>query len=207
MTTLISLLWCDYSLRWSLPTFFLCENAERRLNIRRVTIPTEPDNKGTQTSGSQVFLHSTMDNLFDIRYSGYFHRCTFIKLMSQLNVIDEVWKVSRRLQISFNNKEMWESVGSLWEDQDQPIRGLVTSQPFTGLPIVTLPCLMYHTVMTKRQWRIQDFPEVGAPTLQGAPTHDFTKISPKLHEIERIWTPRHCIPRATLRSATERVAW
>ena len=41
-----------------------------------------------------------------------------------------------------------------------------------------------------RQWRIQDFPEVGAPTPRGAPTYDFAKISQKLHEIERIWTPR-----------------
>ena len=33
------------------------------------------------------------------------------------------------------------------------------------------------------QWRIQDFPEVEAPTLQGAPTYHFTKFSQKLHEI------------------------
>ena len=33
------------------------------------------------------------------------------------------------------------------------------------------------------QWRIQDFPE------EGAPTYDFAKFSQKLHEIERIWTP------------------
>ena len=40
------------------------------------------------------------------------------------------------------------------------------------------------------QWRIQDFPEEGAPTPQrGAPTYDFAKFSQKLHEIERIWTP------------------
>ena len=39
------------------------------------------------------------------------------------------------------------------------------------------------------QWRIQDFPEEGAPTLRGAPTYDFAKFSQKLHEIERIWTP------------------
>ena len=40
------------------------------------------------------------------------------------------------------------------------------------------------------QWRIQDFPEEGAPTPRGggAPTYDFAKISQKLHEIERIWT-------------------
>ena len=31
----------------------------------------------------------------------------------------------------------------------------------------------------------------GVPTLEaGAPTHDFAKISQKLHEIESIWTPR-----------------
>ena len=38
------------------------------------------------------------------------------------------------------------------------------------------------------QWRIQDFPEVGAPTFQGAPTYDFAKSSQKLHGIDRIWT-------------------
>ena len=37
------------------------------------------------------------------------------------------------------------------------------------------------------QWRIQDFPEEGAPTLQGAPTYVFSKFPQKLHEIERIW--------------------
>ena len=41
------------------------------------------------------------------------------------------------------------------------------------------------------QWRIQDFPEEGAPTPQGgAPTYEIAKFSEKLHEIERIWTPR-----------------
>ena len=39
------------------------------------------------------------------------------------------------------------------------------------------------------QWRIQDFPEEGAPTPGGAPTYNFAKISRKLHEIERIWMP------------------
>ena len=33
---------------------------------------------------------------------------------------------------------------------------------------------------------IQDFPEVGASTLQGAPTYDFAKFFQKLYEIERI---------------------
>ena len=41
------------------------------------------------------------------------------------------------------------------------------------------------------QWRIQDFPEDQAPTPQGgAPTYEIAKFSEKLHEIERIWTPR-----------------
>ena len=41
---------------------------------------------------------------------------------------------------------------------------------------------------TTLQWRIQDFPEGGAWTLQGGREH--AKFSRKLHEIERIWTPR-----------------
>ena len=40
------------------------------------------------------------------------------------------------------------------------------------------------------QWRIQDFPQVGAWTLQGEGVNtQFAKFSQKLHEIERIWTP------------------
>ena len=39
------------------------------------------------------------------------------------------------------------------------------------------------------QWLVQDFPEVG-------PTFDFAKKSPKLHEIERIWTPGGDVLRA-----------
>ena len=35
-------------------------------------------------------------------------------------------------------------------------------------------------------WRIQDFPEVGAPT------YNVVKFSQELHEIERIWTPGAC---------------
>ena len=40
--------------------------------------------------------------------------------------------------------------------------------------------------MFTNQWRVQDFPEVGAQTLGGAPTYDFAKFSQKLHEIARI---------------------
>ena len=57
------------------------------------------------------------------------------------------------------------------------------------------------------EWRIQDSPEIGAPTLQvgrGAPTYDFAKNSQKLHEIERIWIGGD-VPSAPLRSATEDV--
>ena len=53
-------------------------------------------------------------------------------------------------------------------------------------------------ILIKIQWRIQDFPEVGAPTLRGgAPTYDIVKFSQKLHEIERIWTLGD-VPRAPL---------
>ena len=53
------------------------------------------------------------------------------------------------------------------------------------------------------EWRIQDFPEEGAPTPQGAPTYDFAKFCQKLHETERIWPPRGVrLPCAPLRSAT-----
>ena len=38
-------------------------------------------------------------------------------------------------------------------------------------------------------WRIQDFTDEGAPTLQGAQTYNFAKFPQKLHEIERIWAP------------------
>ena len=47
------------------------------------------------------------------------------------------------------------------------------------------------TKVSTAQWLIQDFPEEGAPTPQGGtPTYDFAKYSQKLHEIEKIWTPR-----------------
>ena len=39
------------------------------------------------------------------------------------------------------------------------------------------------------QWRIQDYPKVGASTLQGVSTYHFAKLSQKLHENERIWIP------------------
>ena len=47
-----------------------------------------------------------------------------------------------------------------------------------------------NIIQLRFQWRIQDFPKEGAPTLGGAPTYNFAKFSQKLHEIERIWTPR-----------------
>ena len=42
--------------------------------------------------------------------------------------------------------------------------------------------LEYH----RFQWRIQDFPEGGAPTLRGAPTYYLPNFSGKLHENEEI---------------------
>ena len=44
------------------------------------------------------------------------------------------------------------------------------------------------------QGRIQDFPEVGVQTLRGGAKIQFAKISQKLHEIERIWTPTGARP-------------
>ena len=49
---------------------------------------------------------------------------------------------------------------------------------------------------------IRDFYEVGAPTHLGAETYDFTKFSQKLHEIERVWTPREASVAPNLRSTT-----
>ena len=49
------------------------------------------------------------------------------------------------------------------------------------------------------------FPDVWAWTLRGGgvPTYDFAKFSQKLHEFERIWTPRGAHPSRPLRSATD----
>ena len=57
--------------------------------------------------------------------------------------------------------------------------------------------LLLQMVITIQCSGIQDFPEVGAPTLSGwgegvAPTYDFAKFPQKLHEIERIWNPLRC---------------
>ena len=74
---------------------------------------------------------------------------------------------------------------------------------FTLPDIFTIPDILlvqlFFTIMTwfcsnpsfivdiDIQWRIQDFPEEGAPTLKEAIIWPF--FSQKLHEIERIWTP------------------
>ena len=66
--------------------------------------------------------------------------------------------------------------------------------PWTNLFTWTSPCRDHLPQcsnlfnMKHSQWRIQDFPEGGAWTLQGGREH--AKFSRKLHEIERIWTPR-----------------
>ena len=52
------------------------------------------------------------------------------------------------------------------------------------------------------QWQIQDFPQGGAPTPKSAIIFQF--CSRKLHEKERIWTPKGArVPGAPLRSANE----
>ena len=41
----------------------------------------------------------------------------------------------------------------------------------------------------EKQWRIQDFPHVGAPTPKvDVKSYYFANFPQKLHEIERIWT-------------------
>ena len=46
-----------------------------------------------------------------------------------------------------------------------------------------------------KQWRIQDFPEEGAPTPQGGRQHTILPYFPKkLHEIERIWAGESLAP-------------
>ena len=62
-----------------------------------------------------------------------------------------------------------------------------------------------HLRFNPQQWRIQDFPEEGAPTPWGRRQHKILPNFPKkLHEIERIWAPggsvRPSLP--PLRSAT-----
>ena len=54
--------------------------------------------------------------------------------------------------------------------------------------------LTNHTKIN--QWRIQDFPEEGAPTLKTAIILQF--FCQKLHENERIWTPGGRVPGAPL---------
>ena len=54
------------------------------------------------------------------------------------------------------------------------------------------------------QWRIQDFPEEGAPTLGGRQHTILPNFPKKLHEIERIWTPGGRASKILLcRSATD----
>ena len=81
------------------------------------------------------------------------------------------------------------------------------------VPDIAVSLMTNYRPQTKlqkgNQWRIQDFPKEGAPTPRGgAPTYEFAKFSQKLHEIERIWTPRGGGARPSrppLRSATGNV--
>ena len=86
-----------------------------------------------------------------------------------------------------------------WEGdvQAQAQRGVSQHALGQTTPPQLLECILVYrnygqaSVCHTWRWRIQDFPEEGAPTPRGgAPTCDFAKFSQKLHEIERIWTPR-----------------
>ena len=77
------------------------------------------------------------------------------------------------------------------------LRGLCHSTVSGGLCMMSLPVWLpgpMILLVVDLQWRNQDFLEVVPRTLGGGgvPTYDFTKFSQKLHEIERIWTPRGC---------------
>ena len=52
--------------------------------------------------------------------------------------------------------------------------------------IWTGQCIRDHTISVADL----GFPRGGGANSRGVPTYDFAKISPKLHEIERIWAPR-----------------
>ena len=56
--------------------------------------------------------------------------------------------------------------------------------------------MLYISGMSLTQWRIQDFPEVGAPTLHGVPTYDFAKFSQKNCMKLKEFGPRGCEGRA-----------
>ena len=51
----------------------------------------------------------------------------------------------------------------------------------------TAKCSKYNGTF---QWRMQDFPEVGAQTSGGGQHTILPNVPRKLHEIERIWTPK-----------------
>ena len=55
-------------------------------------------------------------------------------------------------------------------------------------------------VCSHYQWRIQDFPEVGASTLQGAPTYNFPNFPKNCMKLKEFGSPKEgtCIPRAPL---------
>ena len=75
---------------------------------------------------------------------------------------------------------------------------LVDTCPFMGplIPVLDFYWCLLSVVD-------QGFPWGGAPTPRGVPTNNFAKFSQKLHEIERIWTPRGAhIPHVPLRSTT-----
>ena len=79
--------------------------------------------------------------------------------------------------------------GAIWGWVHWPVR-IPTTQTSASFSSWTSFCQTWQHRVKCLQWRIQDFPEEGAPTPQGAPTYNYAKISQKLHDIEIIWTPR-----------------
>ena len=78
----------------------------------------------------------------------------------------------------------------LWLRQTPPVnritdrcKNITFPQLLWRIPDPILPDLTQYNLISHQlnQWRIQDFPE------EGAPAYNFAKISQKLHEIERIW--------------------
>ena len=72
------------------------------------------------------------------------------------------------------------------QTQNKSVKYYTKNACFTSRSLAPKPAYIF-SIIESTQWRIQDFPEEGAPTPKSAITlHIFCR---KLHENERIWTP------------------
>ena len=117
-------------------------------------------------------------------WKSYFHRVVFFEIVTCLLV--NAWAM-RTLGASIaHNIHSWFThrivcpLGSF--------RIQLTFQRTSKIGVNFYKLWITEITIINNQWRIQDFPEGGAWTLQGGREH--AKFSRKLHEIERIWTPR-----------------